>query len=722
MSLKRETAKRSELTLILGQTHLGRMLWLTASVLVVVESGCSRPTTPATKGPVQVAQQRDDSLRLAVEILQQATELPQFRAGVTQLHGPLNKHIASTNVTLDDKTRQLAKDVFRLDAAELEELEAAALRPLDAAYLQCCFLFRDAARALEVSGLPPRDQAALGFDWVMRRVLLHEEYDDSLPPHLVLMRGFGSAHDRALVALELLRQWSLDGCIIALPNKDGVETILIGVVVPKKDGANELSEVLLFDPRLGLPVAGAQGIATLADLRAHSELTKLGGISPEQLKQATARPACALPAASLRMKALENLLAGHENVVLQQDIALLQQRLAAASLPLTAWPADDVAAPRRLRRFYSPDDGGTDKSQRMLNDTRVRMPLVPVLFAFQQLRIFDDLGDDGRDMLAKLTAGVFEKYWLQPRTALLRGRHEAALKRADRINSAVEQPDVATVISEADFQREIAKWRDRVREAYAMRGQAQRDKDEAALARAENQLKQIWFEDQYLVALLQDDDAVAPQKFERKMLSHLLMRAARETLGSQSEAVKASCWHDKAARLQAQADHRQQTGNLSRGLKDDAHSAWKNARSAWAKYVDRADMSATQFRLRIEAVAALWRQGARDREFALGFADKIHLDLHQAVEAHIALAETNQRLANTQRARAELAKVHEDLLALSQLAVPRKLLQEMLDQARGQPALAFQAKRIELLLHDWTPDGHLTSLRQRVEQLQQAVK
>src|SRR5262245_44708789 len=227
--------------------RLWQSVWLTTILVgVLTHSGCQqRPAAPVAKVTENVSEQRDASLARAAETLRLAADWGQFSAALNDLNGPLAKQAGVTK-PFDEKTRQLVKELYQLDTAELEQLEASLMRPLDAAYLQSCFLFRDAARSLEVAGLAPVDQAVLGCAWAMRRVLLHEQQDEGLPPHLVLQRGFGDVRDRALVALELLRHWQIDGCFVAAPKKDGGETLLLGLVLPKKEGV----DIALFDPRL----------------------------------------------------------------------------------------------------------------------------------------------------------------------------------------------------------------------------------------------------------------------------------------------------------------------------------------------------------------------------------------------------------------------------------------------------------------------------------------
>jgi hypothetical protein len=679
---------------------------ISAGLMVVAVAGCSRPATPSNKGPAVTPEVRDDSIQLALDLFHEAQTLPQFRAALNQLSGPLAKQAGKSAASQDEAWRKLAQELCRLENTEMDDLDTASPRPLDAAYVESCFLFRAAARALDVTGLPPPDQAALDFAWAMRRVLLHEQQDEGVPPHLVLQRGYGGARDRALVALEVLRQAQLDGCVVEFPNADGAAVLLVGVLTPRKDSF----DLILFDPRLGLPVPGPKGesIATLADVRAQPELLKFCGVTPAQLKYATAHLTVPAPALAPRMKILEEMLSSQEGVVLFQDVARLQQQLVGAGLTVNSWPAQDkLAPPGRLRQYYPPDDGGIDKTARSVRFVFTQAPLAPVLYKFQQMRLLGDvpIAPEGREMLTKLTGNLFEKYYIQPRLALLRGDSEFLLKRLGRIGDVIEHADYAQPIVEAEFQKQIAQWRDRLNSAYESRDEAR--------------VKQLWAEDFYILSLLQADDAALPQKYERKMLTHILLRACREPLGNQVDALRAAVWEDRAARQEAQAAARRGAGKDDRTARDESAGAWKNVRTAWANFLNRADLRPAQAPARLAPVVALWVQGSR--EFAVGLAEQFHLDLHAAFEARIHQAEANRRLGQKQLANDALAKVREDLAALDKLPEPRKLLQDMLEQARSQPGP--YAPRLELLQRDWTSGGgHLAALRERVDRLLDAWK
>ncbi|MFO0866503.1 MAG: hypothetical protein U0744_17970 [Gemmataceae bacterium] len=47
----------------------------------------------------------------------------------------------------------------------------------------------------------PKDSQlpAVVIDWIARRVLLHEQEDENLPPVWTLRRGYGNGLDRALI-------------------------------------------------------------------------------------------------------------------------------------------------------------------------------------------------------------------------------------------------------------------------------------------------------------------------------------------------------------------------------------------------------------------------------------------------------------------------------------------------------------------------------------------
>jgi hypothetical protein len=105
-----------------------------------------------------------------------------------------------------------------------------------------CLFLRDVAESLRLQGLPPlperagerwkdkrdrdlwRRQAEVAFDWVVRQLLLRADRDEGLvPPEYALRAGTGTAEERALLFLALLRQLDLDGCMVGIPGEGSAE-------------------------------------------------------------------------------------------------------------------------------------------------------------------------------------------------------------------------------------------------------------------------------------------------------------------------------------------------------------------------------------------------------------------------------------------------------------------------------------------------------------------
>ena len=136
--------------------------------------------------------------------------------------------------------------------------------------------------------------------------------------------------------------------------------------------------------------------------------------------------------------------------------------------------------------------------------------------------------------------------------------------------------------------------------------------------------------------------------------------------------------------------------------------------------MDRGDLTAAQLRGRVDYAIAAARQGQRD--LALSLTEQMHLDLHNALEARVRLAEANVRLGKPNLARPAFTKLRDDLAALEKSEQPRKFLQDLFELARAQPAVAHLVPRLEMLLRDWTPDGHLVALRRHVERRLESLK
>ena len=268
-------------------------------------SGCYRPPGGPEGGQAGQAPSELRANALAV-FKEEKPSVSSYRSAVQQLNHYLDiSQEVRDRLVLDPKVEQLVQQPGFLDTPDrIAEIKKKSFTLLDSHHLDARFLFRDAARALTNDfGNPPRgDAEALAeyqlnlaryaFDWVMRHVYLEprpRRRDDprtaeiiqrfrqmQLPPqtpifgvpwpaHEVLRRGTGDAEDRARVYLALLEQLGLEGGIITRSiqvRDDGrIESRerpwAVGVVIG--------TDIYLFDPLLGRPIAGPEpgSVATL---------------------------------------------------------------------------------------------------------------------------------------------------------------------------------------------------------------------------------------------------------------------------------------------------------------------------------------------------------------------------------------------------------------------------------------------------------------------------
>jgi hypothetical protein len=266
-----------------------------AVFLLLAAAGCTtRPA--ATGGPERrPGGDPEETLEPARDTLAKSPDLAACRGALQQINNHIARHPDERPPALTDEQRQFlqAPDKLGLNADELTEAAAGAYTLLDGQHLDQCLLFRDVARALDVDGLPQPEQAAAAFAWAVREVRpgswavppvpvlqglvgkLQERDIRELPPHLVVRRGWGSALERGIVFVTLLEQLGIPGCLLVNPTEDNNLALAwgCGALVTRPDGGRD---VLVFDPRLGLPLPGpdGRGVATLAQLRDRPDLAK----------------------------------------------------------------------------------------------------------------------------------------------------------------------------------------------------------------------------------------------------------------------------------------------------------------------------------------------------------------------------------------------------------------------------------------------------------------
>ena len=664
-----------------------------AIVLTLLSAGCNRTTPKANVAPGPEPLQQQDALEPALESLRQAHETRHFRDGLNQVNAHLNRADGKHDHHLTESAKTILKEQLHLDDAELEEVEARTFRPLDAAHLESCFLFSEIARSLDMSRLPPLDQAVAAFAWTVRAVVLHEQHDEGLPPHLVAKRGYGGPRDRALVFIELLRQLKLDAYVIALPGaKDEAQALLVGVRAPSDKG----HQVALFDARLGLPVRDANRIATVEAVKANPQL--LGA----DWKQAEIRLAFSLGSLAPRMLFLEEALASHDRVVLYEDAESLYKNAAAATgLPVGPWQGG--TPPWRLaRQFYGPDDGGADKTGR---HQQFESQLISIALAIQEFRDLKlwvgSIPDDALARLLNITADLFTKFQRQPREMLLRGQHDAALVRLDRISEVLAQDRSAQHLDEARFQQDIAQWREKLVKFH--------------FGKEQGNLERLWLDDQYLIAVMDVEGDRRPQQYAPKLLTHVMLRASRQPLGSTVDAIKAAIWEEKAEKLEARVLEQRRGDAKPTPLDDKIANAWRNTATAWGTFLDRADLGSARQRERLAKITEQFQTG--QFEFALSALEQLHLDLSRIWDARIRQAQAQVRIGQSQAAAASLKLVQSSLQTLQNDSD----LKKMMDQLASEQLAAPLARRIALLQRDWTPRGNFHWVGRRAEALLQTT-
>jgi hypothetical protein len=212
--------------------------------------------------------------------------------------------------------------------------------PFDGNFLLESVYLRDVALWARGDALDDLSRAKNLFNWTIRNIQLDEDDKDRVPlfPWESLFFGRGTAMERAWIFILLARQQDLDAAVLALaePAENPPAT---GESKPLKQWCVAVlidGNAYLFDPLLGMPIPGKDGIrhdaqgrlelqpATLAEILADPALLKRLDIDSQKnypVKQADLRNLAALVEASpaslsYRMKLIESRLAGKQKMAL----------------------------------------------------------------------------------------------------------------------------------------------------------------------------------------------------------------------------------------------------------------------------------------------------------------------------------------------------------------------------------------------------------------------
>jgi hypothetical protein len=662
---------------------------LTVAALVRV-GGCTRPgnTTKSKEDYQGKAQNSEHYFKRALDRLRISSNsltggrvgLSGSKAAVGELNSylkyrlkeeeanpPKDTPLLKDQLKLPGADRERLKTELSLDAGELAEVESKVFTPLDAYYLQFCYQMAEAARSLDLHGLPPLERARLGFEWVVRQVALKERFnnvegravpDDLLPPQMVLELGHGTSQERALVFFALLRQMRLDGCMIAFPGREGGDPVywIPGVLIDMDEqGKSVPPRIYLFDTRLGMPLPGTQGspVARLdqviRDPAAHRALFPRGGetVIPGQVRKADVLVACPLSALAPRLKHLEAEQAkqaqSDKMVVSVDPVALRKRFQQATNRPVRFWSGkgDPNTPTRVLRALLPPSEGGVGRGERG-GLIRIRLDpkpawhkhypraLAPVLYSF----------------LDEYVAQHLANHCYRARTLLVKGNIEEAVKPLVEGDTFLEILKSRYLTATPDqgkrdeLQKAIDGWCKNVLEAQeAVNALLEESRDAGGKDPALQ--KRLQAARSRLNSLRSEDN---------KLFNLIAYTALREPLGKEAGYLLCLCLQEKAERAHARLlalrrDAADRPDQLTRARKEAA-DAWSNAQTRWSKFAAAFALDKQSFADRLEEI----RTQARVVRVAVALYGALDLDISRSVASRLFEARAWEKMGHPEKA------------------------------------------------------------------------
>ncbi len=572
-----------------------------AAALVALPS-CTRP--PTTNHGTS-AREAVNPWQGVVAQLRKENDPTGCRRILNQLNNDLaQKPDAPHPASLTPEAEKPLRDLLKLRDDEVKEIRPASFSGLDPVYLAECLYLRDAARGLDLTGLPKPRQAELAFAWVCRQVVLQPWLSvgpggqpvtmPPVPPSAVLRRGSGSGLERAYVFLALLQQLELDGAFIGPPEsveRDWTYRPEGSVGLPRGPfwavGARVGADVLLFDPWRGEPVpgAGGQGVGTLAQVKSNPDQLKPWRedkanpwkVAADEVKASVPVLAVPLSAVAPRLKELENELRADLPVRLTADPVALRARFAAeAKLPdLKFWnpQTEEFSYKRVLASFTPVAEGGSARDDQIALRYRASM-IPPTLFAVPAElapQSETDVGvPEAVDRIRNAAVNSFGSSFLvppTPREEVQRGQFHDAAPRLVKLRH-----DFSTAQDRVrqDHDRGVKEWAEKAREVYTRLARA-RDEERTspgAAAEAQRAVDQFWREGLQTFGALVD-------------------RTVADAGLAESTYLLALCKHEQAEQLQVRAgrqaaDPKQKAA--AERTRSQVASAWKEARAWWEKY------------------------------------------------------------------------------------------------------------------------------------------
>lgn len=677
------------------------------------------------------ARRDDESLPTIFRLIQGSPNISACRDVTRKVNSYLSRHPeAQAKISLSDAHRDLLKSEYLLAPEEINFVARPDLQQIDAHHLEICLRLRDVGNSMTLQNLPPIDAAKAAFNWVNRHVILDSardylvdvptskgmvQYPFILPPRAILRIGRGSAEERCLVFLDLLKQLDLLGCAIGVPGDLYPKIWAAGVVVNE----NDKKSIYLFDLRVGLPIPNktGNGIATLTEIRNDPSILQQWQVAKElpydigekDVKASVAYVTCSLESLSPRMRFLQEEINLVDRVSLAVDPELALKNLRSVSpIPVKVWNFSEsdkkVSPPSPIRalRYYLPaDQGGMVPDSPMFAAVQKQMiPVSEILQRYRSYNLVSDLPPDSLTRLIGLSSKIYELYVLEPADDLKRGRSDDILKPLNRINNYLTDINSAP-LSQSLFRSKLAEWVEDLRKAHL--AAAEGNPNGAAA------VERLWNADQYIFYVMQPsgNDLEIPKTVQPDIVSFLLLRSMAEPLSRERERLIALYWREKAAQFENQTKVLKSDGKKpSDNFKDRSANAWANAIAEMGQWSREYSIAPAAIESRIRKLKTRWLDKQLDIDILENFFINLHFNAGMASSYADALIANDEK----QMAKTVLTQLKSDLAALRSNELLRSELKQFTERIAQFPnpvARAQLESRVKMFQDCLNADGSL---------------
>lgn len=531
----------------------------------------------------------DTSLRSAQELLSADNDLATCKSFLQQINNHLATHPNEKPATLPNDLRESLKK-FTLGEQQFSEIDSPTFTRLDPHYLEEKLMLRDVARFLEppVMGakqirLPVSEVATQAFHWVVREIRLTNRNANPVPPIYALRRGWASSYERAMVFLSLLDQFLFvgdkmeqpAGCLVLLPGKEAnTQKLWLGVVNEAKN------DLYLFDPQLGLPLPGGKDgkPLLLSELKANpAKLRLLDGenapyeVQPEQLAKIELAITPQVSAFAPRMKLLEeNYLPTGTKARLHTNLLTLMETLEKAGRPSLGANLKILLVPQILesyRIFLPAEEGGFANPQVF---QMFRTELVP------QTAIPRQLNQGSHPIILENIGGLLAKPFISsvldpklPRDQMLHSRYAKAVpdlvREGDELRARFRAAE-----NDPQLDMRVSNWMGLARDVCANM--------EQVMQKPEKTPEEVEAVNQNLIKLF---------KLGERDLNLLVALSIGKPRGEQIAWLLALCKHELADQQQRRFQATiLATGQTTPQAEQDRIAKWKDAESAWRRFLE----------------------------------------------------------------------------------------------------------------------------------------